>query len=128
MTLLAKLIAKEEGFFKAGTIPAIRHNPGDLTHSPNSQHPSDPNAIGTIDTDDDGWADLERQLALDADTGMTLRQAIYLWAPKDDGKNPLLYGNNPGQYLSDVLDGLHDAGYRWVGPTDPLSLVLTLQA
>lgn len=102
MTRLAQLIAREEGFFKSGTIPAIRHNPGDLRHSPHSQHPGGPahtNDIGTIDTDADGWADLERQLLLDAQRGLTLQQAIFEWAPASDG-------NDPGKYLSDVLLGL----------------------
>ena len=101
MTRLAQLIAREEGFFKSGTIPAIRHNPGDLRHSPHSQHPGGPahaNDIGTIDTDADGWADLERQLLLDAQRGLTLQQAIFEWAPASDG-------NDPGKYLSDVLQG-----------------------
>ena len=105
MTRLAQLIAREEGFFRAGTIPAIRHNPGDLRHSPHSQHPGGPahgNDIGTIDNDADGWADLERQLQLDAARGLTLQQAIFEWAPASDG-------NDPGRYLNDVLQGFGGA-------------------
>jgi hypothetical protein len=98
MTKLAQLIAKEEGFFKNGTLPARDHNPGDLRHSPHSQHPGDPNAIGVIDTDADGWADLERQLRIDAGRGLTLAQGIYEWAPPSDG-------NDTARYLADVIAG-----------------------
>jgi hypothetical protein len=101
MTRLAQLVAKEEGFGRAGVLPTVDNNPGDLRHSPHSSHAGeDPNAIGKIDTAADGWADLERQLRIDADRGLTLQQAIYEWAPLGDG------GNNPGKYLSDICNGL----------------------
>jgi len=116
MTRLAFLIAREEGFFRSGTIPAIRHNPGDLRHSPHSQHPGNPNDIGTIDTDTDGWADLERQLLLDAQRGLTLQQAIFEWAPPSDG-------NDPARYLADVLAGFSGA----VAAETPLLQVLAIQ-
>lgn len=61
-------------------------------------HPGDPNAIGVIDTPSDGWADLERQLGLFAQRGLTLRQAIYEFAPPEE--------NNSAQYLKFVCDGL----------------------
>lgn len=101
MTTLARLIAKEEGFGRAGVLPTVRHNPGDLRHSPHSQHPGGAkhrDDIGTIDTDAHGWEDLERQLLLDAARGLTLRQAIYEWAPPSDH-------NDTARYLSDVVAG-----------------------
>ncbi len=116
MTRLAQLIAQMEGFFQPGTIPALRHNPGDLRHSPHSTHPQDPNDIGTIDTDADGWADLERQLQIDAGRGLTLQQTIFEWAPASDN-------NNPAQYLSFVLEGFGGA----VSPNTPLAQVLLIQ-
>ena len=97
-TRLAQLIAKEEGFGLAGKIPTLRNNPGDLRHSPHSQHPSDPNAVGTIGTLEDGWADLERQLKLYASRGMTIRDCIYQYAPPNE--------NNSGQYLGFICHGL----------------------
>lgn len=117
-SLLAALIAREEGFGRAGVLPTIRHNPGDLRHSPHSQHPGRPDDIGSIDTDAHGWADLERQLAIDAARGWTLRQAIYSWAPAGDG------ANTPGRYLADIVAGCAGA----VTPDTLLSHVLLLKA
>ena len=100
MTKLARLIAHCEGFGIPNSIPSMRHNPGDLRHSPHSWHPpDDPNGIGYIDSDELGWSDLERQLNLYASRGMTLRQLVYVYAPPAD--------NNPTEaYLKAVCDGL----------------------
>ena len=98
MTLLARLIAREEGFDTDGTIPRLRNNPGDLRHSPHSEHPNDPNGIGYIDSPADGWADLERQLQLYAERGLTLAQAIYEFAPPSE--------NDSEEYLQFVCAGL----------------------
>lgn len=100
MSKLARLIAKEEAFGIPGAIPTTHHNPGDLRHSPHSTHdPSTPNAIGQIDTDADGWTDLERQLVLYAKRGLTLRQMIVdYYAPKEE--------NNSEAYLAFVCKGL----------------------
>lgn len=102
MSLLARLIAKEEGFGLAGTLPTRNHNPGDLRHSPHSVHSSrSPNAIGAIDTDAHGWEDLERQLVRYANRGLTLRQMVESYAPPSDG-------NRTEQYLRDLLVGLFE--------------------
>lgn len=98
MSKLAQLIAQEEGFYVPGSVPNRDHNPGDLRHSPHSFHTGDPNAIGQIDDDADGWADLERQLALFADRGLTLEQAIYQFAPPTE--------NDSARYLAYVCNGL----------------------
>jgi hypothetical protein len=95
---LAQLIAKEEGFGIPGSVPTRDNNPGDLRHSPHSFHSGDPNAIGQIDTVADGWADLERQLNLFAQRGMTLEQAIYQFAPPTE--------NDSAGYLAYVCSGL----------------------
>lgn len=141
MTKLAQLITLEEGGWKLfngklvivpGTLPARDNNPGDLRHSPHSQHPGDPNAIGVIDTLADGIADLERQLQMDAVkyvshdpvTGlpvtpprlMQLRDAIYSWAPPNE--------NNSASYLEFVVNGF---GGR-VSTDTPLSAVLEIPA
>lgn len=116
MTKLAKLIAQEEGFFRAGTLPARNHNPGDLRHSPHSQHAGDLNGIGVIDTDAHGWEDLERQLQIDASRGVTLRQAIYSWAPPTE--------NDTTGYLAFVINGFGGV----VDGDTPLKAVLEILA
>lgn len=98
MSLLAKLIAKEEGFGKPGAIPTTHNNPGDLRHSPHSQHPGDPNAIGQIDTPEHGWEDLEGQIILDEHRHLTLRQFVAKFAPASE--------NNTARYLQDLCVGL----------------------
>jgi len=85
-TRAAQVWAHNEGFGIVGSIPTLRHNPGDLRHSPHSSHVGeDVNDIGIIDTDNDGWADLERQLQLYADRGMTIQEAgeTYWPAPEN---------------------------------------------
>lgn len=99
MSKLAQLIAKEEGFYVPGSVPNRLHNPGDLRHSPHSYHTADAlDAIGSIDNDTDGWADLERQLNLFADRGLTLEQVIYEYAPETE--------NDSAAYLTFVCQGL----------------------
>ena len=98
MSKLARLIAQEEGFYVSGSIPQRQNNPGDLEHSPHSFHTgSDP--VGEIDTTENGWADLERQLQLYAQRGLTLREAIYEFAPPIE--------NNSEQYLEFICSGLN---------------------
>lgn len=100
-TRLAHLIAQEEGFYTPGTIPNRYHNPGDLRHSPHSFHTTEaPNAIGQIDSDADGWTDLDRQLRLYAARGLTLRIMI------EDYYAPPADGNDSERYLQFVCEGL----------------------
>jgi hypothetical protein len=97
---LATLIAQEEGYGIPGAVPTRDNNPGDLRHSPHSFHdPEAPDAIGKIDTPEDGWDDLQRQLELYAQRGLTLRQAIYEFAPPTE--------NDSAAYLRFVCDGLN---------------------
>ena len=98
MTLLAKLIARQEGFGIPGAIPTTHRNPGDLRHSPHSDHPGKPNAIGTIDTVEHGWEDLERQLRIYAAKGLTIAQMVAVYAPPME--------NNSSAYLANICAGL----------------------
>jgi hypothetical protein len=117
VTKLAKLIATEEGFFRSGTLPSRRNNPGDLRHSRHASHVGiGSNDIGEIDSVVDGWADLERQLELDASRGMTLEQAIYSWAPPNE--------NNTAGYLDFIINGFGGV----VDAQTPLSRVLEIAA
>ena len=95
---ICQVMAREEGWGIIGAIPTIRNNPLDLRHSPHSQHPGDPNAIGTIDTIEDGWADDDRQVEMWAARGLTIADAIWLEAPPD------VDGNHTAQYLAFVCE------------------------
>jgi hypothetical protein len=99
MTLLARLIAKREGFGLPDVIPTERHNPGDLIHAPNASHEGiGPNDVGIEPSDEQGWADLEHQLQLYAGRQMTLQQMVYDYAPPP--------GNDSAGYLAFVCQGL----------------------
>lgn len=98
MTKLARLIAQEEGFGIPGAIPTTHHNPGDLRHSPHSVHSGDPNAIGQIGSDAEGWADLERQLQLYAKRGLSLAELVMAYAPPNE--------NDTSRYTQFLCDGL----------------------
>jgi hypothetical protein len=114
MTLLARLIAKQEGFGIPGAIPTTHNSPGDLRHAPHASHEGEgSNDIGIEPTVADGWADLERQLKLYAERGLTLRQAIYEFAPPEE--------NNSEQYLADICRGLG------LLDSTPVAQALTLQ-
>ena len=108
MTKLAKLIGKMEGFGRKGATPTIKHNPGDLRHSPHSSHAGEgPNDIGKIDTDAHGWMDLERQLVIFEQEGLTLEGAIYAWTGTSVLRNGTLIiadGNNPKAYLAYICE------------------------
>lgn len=97
MSLLARLIAKEEGFGVPGAIPTTHNNPGDLEHAPGETHDG-PCPIGSFADMASGWAMLERQLRLEADRGLTLEQLIYCYAPPSQ--------NNSAAYLKNVCAGL----------------------
>jgi hypothetical protein len=89
---LAIAISKMEGFGIPGAVPTRDNNPGDLRHSPHSSHAGEgPDDIGEIDSPADGWADLDRQLAIDAARGWTLQQLVYTYAPPNE--------NNSANYL-----------------------------
>lgn len=99
MSKLARVMAQEEGFYVAGSVPNRDHNPLDLRHSNHSSHAGEgPNDIGIIDNDADGWADAERQLQLYASRGMTLAQMVYTLAPPSE--------NDTEQYLDFVCKGM----------------------
>ena len=99
MSKLARLIASEEGFGIPGSQPTRKLNPGDLRHAPHTSHDGEgSNDIGIEPSVDDGWLDLERQLQLFAQRGMSLRDAIYAFAPPSE--------NNSEKYLEFIAQGL----------------------
>lgn len=99
--LLACAIATQEGFFSSGTLPALKHNPGDLRFA-GQLNAAEPDAragfaspIATFPTDTTGIAALFRQLWLQVAQGQTVRQIIAQWAPPNE--------NNTSVYLANVL-------------------------
>lgn len=60
---MAQAIARAEGFFIAGSVPARAHNPGDLV-MPNWNGPTLGAGISVFQDDDDGWNALYHQLNL----------------------------------------------------------------
>ena len=128
MTKLAQLIAREEGYGIPGAIPTVRNNPGDLRHSNHSQHPGGPgheDDIGTIDTVEHGWEDLEHQLQIYACEGLTLREMVnvYLGVPADAPVSIHdVDGNNRVLYLRALCNGLGN-----VDPETKVSQLLSIQ-
>jgi len=136
MTKLATLIAKMEGYGKPGAIPTVRNNPGDLRHSPHSEHPGGPahkDDIGTIDTPEHGWEDLDFEITLilkehprltlhDFVAGQRVQDGTIVpggypgWAPAGDGSNqPMIYS----RYLATGLG---------LSISDPLAIAVTIPA
>jgi hypothetical protein len=99
MTKLAEAIAHEEGYYVEGSLPQRNNNPGDLRHGNGEVHPDNqPNAVGAFATPEDGWAALERQLALDSGRDWTVEQLVYSYAPPTE--------NNTAEYLAYVCSYL----------------------
>jgi len=105
-----------EGFGIPGAIPTIRHNPGDLRHSPHSLHPggeSHKNDVGTIDTDEHGWQDLDRQMELYAAQGLTINQMVNIYCGLDKdapADTPNVDKNNVVSYRNFIISGMHLPG------------------
>lgn len=112
VTRIAQLIGREEGFGIPNAKPTRDHNPGDLEHAPGIS--SWDGAIGIEPSDDQGWADLERQLRLYAERGMTIGQALTVYAPPNE--------NDSARYITDVCSTLG------VSPDTPMMEVLAIPA
>ncbi len=111
MSLLAQLIAKEEGYGIPGSVPTRDNNPGDLRHSPHSFHTAAaPDAIGEIDNPEDGWSDLELQLQRYAKRGYTLTEMLYGRVDPATGELEYAFAppseNNTVAYLEFLCTGL----------------------
>src|SRR5271168_977193 len=112
-TFAARLFPQREGFGITGDVPTRDNNPGDLRHAPGAMHsPGDPDGIAKFATVEDGWSALDRQLALYASRGMTVQQAVYVFAPPSE--------NDSAASLDFICKGLG------CFPTTPMSTVLKL--
>jgi hypothetical protein len=113
-TRFAQLIAEIEGFNRPGTIPNRRHNPGDLRHSVHGSHEGiGPDDVAIEPDDQTGVDDLEHQLQLYARRGMTIGQAVNVYAPPTE--------NNTSRYLDFICRGLG------LPPGAPMTLALPVQ-
>lgn len=97
--LLSGAIATQEGWFVPGSMPSVRHNPGDLRYAgqvgaikPASVTPP---PIATFVSNAAGVTALCRQIWLQVATGQTVREIIAQWAPTTE--------NDTTAYLADVL-------------------------
>jgi hypothetical protein len=95
---LALAIAKAEGFGVPGSVPTVRHNPGDLKLNGN--------AITTFDTDADGWEALHRQIDRIRDgrsdyyaVGMTIPEMARVWTATEQS-----------DWARNVIQGLREQG------------------
>lgn len=96
---LASAIAQSEGFYAAvADLPKSNLNPGDLRASilPRKK---DSHGLVVFNSLAEGWMCLLTQLLMYAARGMTLRQAIYTWAPPTGADG----GNNSALYLSETV-------------------------
>jgi hypothetical protein len=107
-TKLAQAIGREEGWGIPGNLPTRNNNPGDLRHAPGEMHPAAaPDAVGSFATAAEGWANLERQLTLYADRGLSVQDMIEdCYAPPSE--------NDSAKYLANIC--------AWVG-CSPQTLV-----
>lgn len=101
---LARAIARAEGFYVAGSLPARAHNPGDLIQPWRTDLPTmGAEGITVFPSDADGWEALHRQLWLIASgqsrvysVDMTLQDMAERWAPGS------VHGNNPSAWAANV--------------------------
>jgi len=105
---LAQAIARAEGFYAAGSVPAATNNPGDLK-LPNTR--TTPGGISIFESIDQGWAALYRQLDLIAagrsafySLDMTIRQMGNTWAPAADRNLPGAWAQNVARALGVSVD------------------------
>ncbi len=96
---LAQAITQQEN------TPASWNNPGALTAAPSSYCQTGKiNGIVEFCTPQDGQAALDNQLNIYANEGLTLSQMLNIYAPAPSAGNtdPMLVGNNPSAYISNV--------------------------
>lgn len=106
--LLAKAIARQEGFGVPGAAPTRNHNPGDLTGTRWTGVVSGAENLAVFATDADGWDALHRQLQLIADgrsgvysRQMTIAQMAEHYAPKP---NPAVWAANVAAFAGFTPD------------------------
>ncbi len=94
MNPLALAIARQEGYSIPGSRAARNNNPGNLRAS-SLAIGKDAGGFAIFASAADGWAALERQIALDAGRGLNVGQFISKYAPSSE--------NDTQRYLANVL-------------------------
>src|SRR6516164_5982560 len=92
---LMSSIAQMEGFNTSGTIANRNNNPGNLRYSPLQigQEDTVNGKFATFASAQDGWAALQSYIEGRANTGVSLRDFTYTYAPpsENDTSNYLNY-------------------------------------
>jgi len=107
---LARAIATFEGYFRPGTVANRNNNPGNLRAGPRAVGKDD-RGYAVYRTPEDGWEDLRRQIRLNIERGLTLREffggrpGVYPgYAPAADRNQPEVYASWVGKRLGIPLD------------------------
>lgn len=109
---LANSIAQMEGFYTPGTIANRNNNPGNLRYAGNQvgQESTVNGKFATFATPDDGWMALQSYIQSKANSGQTLRDFVYQYAPpkENDSSGYLNYlSGQLGIGVDDSLGGLY---------------------
>lgn len=104
---LQEAIARQEGFWVAGSVASRNHNPGNIMSSHfAAQYGATSTGVGgyAIFPDDaSGWAALIALLSGPAYKGKSVEVAINRYCPPPTG-DPLTFGNDPDVYVRNVCD------------------------
>ena len=96
---LMNLISRMEGFGIGGSVATRNNNPGNLRYAGQAGAVStDASGFAVFGTPDEGWSALKRQIELDANRQLSIREFINKYAPPSE--------NNTSNYLSFITDGL----------------------
>lgn len=113
VSLFAEAVARAEGFYLAGSIPARANNPGDLKAGAPTLKDT---AITQYATPEQGWSALYRQLGFIANgtskyygagagkPNMTIREMGDVWAPPIDKNVPGAWAVNVANRLGVSVD------------------------
>jgi len=102
---LAEAIARFEGYFVPGSVAARNNNPGNLRSGPHMTG-TDAKGYAIYASAEDGYADLDRQIQLNVDRGLTLREFFGGKPGVYAGYAPAADSNDPGHYSVSVAQWL----------------------
>lgn len=104
----AEFIQRNEGWFP-GSKSQKNNNPGNLTYAGQPGAHADENGFAVFPDYKSGYEALNRQIALDAKRGLSIRQFSAKYAPKKDGNDPEKYAQDlataVGKSVDDPIQG-----------------------